>query len=544
MVFAELGREKQAGSMLDAFWKCLFTGLVVGLLSTLVRHLWDLVQWNMRRDLPPGPRGMPLFGYLPFMPKDGHRGIERLRQKYGNVFGLQLGGRYVVFLCDFASVKEALSQDALLSRPEEFPINVDEGAESMIVQSGPPWKEQRRFTVKAFKDLVNATQSLERETHEELSHLLSELESLKGAPVHPASVLTPSTSNVILALVFGRRLAYDDPRRATLDELVALVPASVAQVSALNFVPWLRKLLVFFRVGAYGRLRDALARRDRFSDTMIDFHMETYKEGVVRDFIDAFLKEMKRPEQEKTTFTRNVLRSNVSSFLGAGSESVRTALEWLLLTCAAKPELQSRIHGEIDAALEKKNGEGGDSRVSWKDRGLMPYTQAFMWETTRYKPINPVGVMRCASEDVKIGGYVIPRGSVVVTCLWSVFHDASFWGDPEVFRPERFLSDDGTRASKPERLIPFSSGKRSCPGEGIANMETFIFFATILRHFAVELPPDVPALVFDEKLGISLRPKPQKLVFRRREIFGRQDLFSHQKTDRLITESTAAYQQC
>ncbi|KAK8782909.1 hypothetical protein V5799_015749, partial [Amblyomma americanum] len=73
--------------MLDVFCKCHFTGLVAWLLSGLLRYLWDLALGNKRRGLPPGPRGMPLLGYLPFMPNDGHRGIERLRQKYSNVFG-------------------------------------------------------------------------------------------------------------------------------------------------------------------------------------------------------------------------------------------------------------------------------------------------------------------------------------------------------------------------------------------------------------------------------------------------------------------------
>lgn len=61
---------------------------------------------------------------------------------------------------------------------------------------------------------------------------------------------------------------------------------------------------------------------------------------------------------------------------------------------------------------------------------------------------------------MKVGDYVIPKGSIVISSIWSVFHDAKFWGDPEVFRPERFLVDGGTRAEKPERFIPFSYGKR------------------------------------------------------------------------------------
>ncbi|XP_075553184.1 cytochrome P450 2J4-like [Dermacentor variabilis] len=500
--------------MLGVFWRCLVTGLIAGVGALVLQYLWDILKRCLRRDLPPGPFGVPLLGYLPFMPKDGHHGVEALRQKYGNVFGVHLGCRYVVFLCDFGSIKEALSQDSLLNRPEEFPFKVNEHSQGLIVLNGPLWKEQRRFSLKLFKNLGIATQAMEKHIHEELSYLLRELESVKSGRIVPTSVLTPSTSNIISALVFGRRFEYDDPERVYLDKLIEVIPALAAQVSAINFFPWLRKLFVFFRMGACEQLRDALVRREDFADSKIDFHQDTYQDGLVRDYIDGFLSEMKQQDERSKTFTRNLLKGNVASFFGAGSETVRAAIEWLLLMSAMKPELQRRIHAEIDVVL----ASGENSHISWSDRCRMPYTQAFMWETMRCKPVNPLSLMRYASTDVKVGKYVIPRGSVVIGSLWSIFYDAAYWGDPEAFRPERFLADDGTRPQKPERFIPFSYGKRACPGEVIANMETFIYFTTILQHFTVEAPPDGQNLVLDEVLGISLRPKPQELLFRPREV--------------------------
>ncbi|KAH7934311.1 hypothetical protein HPB49_024846 [Dermacentor silvarum] len=194
---------------------------------------------------------------------------------------------------------------------------------------------------------------------------------------------------------------------------------------------------------------------------------------------------------------------------------MRSALEWLLLMSAAKPDLQGRVQAEIDAVIEQK-GPTGSNRVSWMDRARMPYTQAFMWETMRCKPVNPLSLMRSASNDINLGGYFIPRGSIVIPSFWSIFNESSFWGDPEVFRPERFLSDDGKSAKKPERFIPFSCGKRSCPGESIAVMVVFIFFTNILHQFSVEAPSDGVAALKNEVLGLAMRPAPRELVFRPR----------------------------
>ncbi|XP_050027706.2 cytochrome P450 2J4-like [Dermacentor andersoni] len=496
-------------------WDCAITALIVALAAPLLHYLWFSVRRMFRPDLPPGPRGLPLLGYLPFMTEHGHRDIEKLKQKYGNVFGLQLGLRYVVFLCDFDSIKEALWNDALLDRAHEFPFNVHEKSQSITVANGPRWKEQRRFAMRTFKTLISTRQALQRHAHDELSNLVRELASHKGEPVAISSLLVSSTSNVITALVYGRRFEYGSPERVELDEFADGIMALAPQMSSINFFPWLRRVLSILHMGTCGRLRSALIRRDRLSETLISLHEKTYEDGVVRDYVDAFLSEMRRPEQEKKTFTRDVLKSNASAFFGGGSETVRSAIEWLLLMCAAKPEMQDRIRAEIDVVLGQ-SGQG--SHVLWEDRSRMPYTQAFIWEMARFEPVNPLGLMRCASEDTKISGYVIPRGSIVISSLRSIFHDTSFWEDPEVFRPERFLVEGGTRARKPERLIPFSYGKRSCPGEMIANMETFIFLTTILQHFIIEVPPSGPALAFDEVLTISLRPRSQELVFRARKM--------------------------
>ncbi|KAM7309247.1 cytochrome P450 2J4 [Ixodes scapularis] len=151
--------------MLDIVWKCLATGCVAGLGVLLVQYIWDQLKRNFKKGLPPGPYGLPFVGYLPFMPKDGHRGVEALKDKYGTVFGVTLGSRYVVFLCDFGSIKEALSQDSLLNRPEEFPFMVHKESQGLIVLNGPLWKEQRRFSLRLFKNLGIATQAMEGHIH-------------------------------------------------------------------------------------------------------------------------------------------------------------------------------------------------------------------------------------------------------------------------------------------------------------------------------------------------------------------------------------------
>ncbi|KAL1421115.1 hypothetical protein MTO96_023422 [Rhipicephalus appendiculatus] len=285
-------------------------------------------------------------------------------------------------------------------RPE-FPFNVNEHSQGLLVINGPLWKIQRRFSLKLFNKLGMATpyngkihpQNIRWTpcSQEELRHLVDKLLSLQGKPVTPGAVLTPSASNVISTLVFGRRFEYEDPDRVHLDKLIDIIPALAAQTSAVNFFPWIRKLLLFFRVGTCEKLREALVLREDFAESKIDEHHATYKDGVVRDYIDGFLSEMKQQENERNRiFTRNILKGNVATFFGAGSETVRSTMEWLLLMCAARPELQRRMQAEVDAVLENSQRV----HVRWEDRRELAYTQAFIWEIMRFKPPTPLNPMR------------------------------------------------------------------------------------------------------------------------------------------------------
>ncbi|XP_022236366.1 cytochrome P450 2U1-like, partial [Limulus polyphemus] len=163
----------------------------------------------------------------------------------------------------------------------------------------------------------------------------------------------------------------------------------------------------------------------------IKCHEESLDQNCIRDYIDSFLIEMKDRQKENnvSSFTYSMLNGNVQALFGAGSGTVRITIEWCLLTMAA-------------------------------------YT----------------------TEDTSVQGYNIPKGTFVLTNIWAVHHDHRYWKNPDTFFPEHFLSQDGTTMKKPEYFIPFSIGKRSCPGETLGLIEVFLYFTSILQRFTVALP--------------------------------------------------------
>ncbi|XP_054724323.1 cytochrome P450 2U1-like [Uloborus diversus] len=207
---------------------------------------------------------------------------------------------------------------------------------------------------------------------------------------------------------------------------------------------------------------------------------------------------------------RDVLIDLARGFFSAGSETVRISLDWILLICAAYPQVQKKVHSEIVEVV-------GENRFpNRSDHVNMPYTEAVIREQNRWRSVIPINLMRYTLEDTELNGYYIPKHSRVLSITWAVHHNKELWGpDADEFRPERFLSADGKQVLKPEYYIPFSIGKRQCPGEAFAKMEVFNYVVAILQRFEITLPAGKTA-DFDGQLGIGLQPKRQDILFKRR----------------------------
>lgn len=145
----------------------------------------------------------------------------------------------------------------------------------------------------------------------------------------------------------------------------------------------------------------------------------------------------------------------------------------------------------------------------------MPYTEAIISEVLRFSSITCLGITHRVTEDSELGGYFIPKDTHVVPNLWYIHHSTKIWGDPENFRPERFLSEDN-KCIKNDALAPFSTGKRRCVGENLARNSLFLFITNIFQAFNVELHGKGPQQGFEGIPGINLAPHAFSVTFKER----------------------------
>ncbi|KAH7931977.1 hypothetical protein HPB52_025068 [Rhipicephalus sanguineus] len=197
----------------------------------------------------------------------------------------------------------------------------------------------------------------------------------------------------------------------------------------------------------------------------------------------------------------------VTSFLLAGTASTAGTIQWHMVKHAMEPDtLQARVQREIDEVI------GRERQPTWEDRLRMPFTMASVWEMDRWKTSTPLGVPREASEDTVVDEFFIPKGTVIMANFWAAHFDSKFWKDPEKFDPTRFLNEDGTlMARKPECHLPFSFGKRTCPGEILATVEIFLAVTSLLQRFRVlpagKMPFDInsPSILSGHVQYLKLR---------------------------------------
>jgi len=138
-------------------------------------------------------------------------------------------------------------------------------------------------------------------------------------------------------------------------------------------------------------------------------------------------------------------------------------------------------------------------------------------ETLRLCPAVPLGVPHKMLNDMEFHGYFLPKGATVWGNIYAIHHDPNVWGnDVEIFRPERFLNEEGKLLVKNDAFMPFSIGKRQCPGDMIAKNSILLLLASIFHKFSIQPDPNCLKADLEPVLGLSLTPKPFKIVCKAR----------------------------
>ena len=156
---------------------------------------------------------------------------------------------------------------------------------------------------------------------------------------------------------------------------------------------------------------------------------------------------------------------------------------------------------EIDSVV------GQHRKVKEWDLATMKYLHCVVKETLRLYPALPLAVPHESVEAVTVGGYYIPNKTTVLVNLWAIGRDPNVWGaDASEFKPERSMGEEHINLTGQSdfSMIPFSAGRRGCPGASVAIATIELAVARLLQTFDWRVEGDPSQLDIKEACGVKI----------------------------------------
>ncbi|AQK42406.1 3,9-dihydroxypterocarpan 6A-monooxygenase [Zea mays] len=511
--------------------------LIAVLTVVALRHL--ISSWRQQARLPPSPTSLPVIGHLHLLRPPVHRTFQELASRIGPLMHIRLGSTH----CVVASTPEVASE---LIRGHEGSISerpLTAVARQFAYDSAgfafAPYNTHWRFMKRLCMSELLGPRTVEQlrpvrraGTVSLLADLLAS--SARGETVDLTRHLIRLSNTSIIRMV-----ASTVPGSVT-DEAQEVVKDVAELVGAFNVDDYISLVrgwdLQGLRRRAAGvhRRFDALledilrhkeearaARRlDQDDDGRGSSKQDKKQATHSKDLLDILMDKADDPAAE-IKLTRENIKAFIIDVVTAGSDTSAAMVEWMLAELMNHPETLRKVAEEIDAVV------GGDRIASEADLPQLPYLMAAYKETLRLHPAAPIA-HRQSSEEMVVRGFTVPPQTAVFINVWAIGRDPAYWEEPLAFRPERFMPGGAAESLEPRgqhfQYMPFGSGRRGCPGMGLALQSVPAVLAALVQcfHWAtvdgdggvnkIDMS-ESDGLVCARKKPLLLRPTPRLTPF-------------------------------
>ncbi|KAE8663665.1 Cytochrome P450 78A1 [Hibiscus syriacus] len=439
---------------------------------------------NRKGSLPiSGPRGLPVFGSLFTLSRGlAHRSLAAMAWSGANtqLMAFSLGSTPVVVTSDHHTAREILTSPHFADRP------IKQSAKSLMFSraigfapNGTYWRLLRGI---ASSHLFVPKRIMAHETGRQLDCAtmlrdISNEQKLNGS-VFLRRHLQFAALNNIMGSVFGKR--YDQGKDGKeLEELRDMVGEGFELLGAFNwsdYLPWLSYFYDPFHINQ--RCSKLIPRVRKLVKGIIEQHQQRLCESRLlfdnADFVDVLLSldgEEKLQEDDMVAV--------LWEMIFRGTDTTVLLTEWVMAELILYPEVQDKLHLEIDSAVVK------NKTLTDADLAKLPYLQAVVKETLRFHPPGPLlSWARLSTSDVQLSnGMLIPANTTAMVNMWAITHDPNVWNDPLEFKPERFLEAYVDVRGGDLRLAPFGAGRRVCPGKNLGLVTVNLWVAKLVQHF-------------------------------------------------------------
>ncbi len=417
-------------------------------------------------ELPPQLNGLPVIGNTLSLARDPIGFLDRVAE-HGDVVRYEIAGSNFTMVLHPEYVEQLLVTDPESVRKLRLGEIGDKSAEfapeGVLFTEGEQWRNQRTMLQNVFTlDRIERYGTTMTDVAARHAESWTDGEEL---------AINRRFSELTLSILAKALFDIDIEERGSVITDVARAVNERSDSSTLStYLP------AWIPTPAQRRYDRAMTGFETLIDAVIE-ERRSADDPTDRDDLLSLLLTAETPNGYR--HSEGELRDQLLTFLFAGHETTSLALTYTILSLTQHPAVEKRLHEEWDEVF-------GSTDPTSSDVPKLTYTDRVVRETLRLYP-PAFAVFRTATEDISLGGYVIPDGTNVTIPQFRVHRDPRFYDDPEAFDPDRW--DD-----PPERpeyaYFPFGGGPRHCIGMRFAMMELKLVLPTVLRRVGFELLSD------------------------------------------------------
>ncbi|KAJ9559979.1 hypothetical protein OSB04_005139 [Centaurea solstitialis] len=468
--------------------------LIILLSSSLVFFLFLLSKFGCflskkTLPLPPGPRGIPIFGNLFQLESDLPDHLWRLSKRYGPLMSLRLGRVQTLVVSSAEMAKEILKTNDLVfcTRPvltgqQKFSYNNTDVAFSPYNEH---WRQMRKictlhlFSSKQVKSFCSVRE-------QEVFYMIDTIKSRTATkkPVNLSETLMLLTSNIISRVAFGKRLyVYDGDQieAKRFHQLLTDCQTLFVTFYYKDYFPlmgWFDKLN-----GNIARLEEKFNELDAIYQELIDEHLNRKRPNKTQDdMVDILLKLKQDYSNSSMELTFDHVKAVLMNILFGGTDTSAATVVWAMTLLVKNPKSLKKVQQEVRDVI------GNKGKVHEDDLQNLRYLKAVINEIFRLYPVVPLLLPRESRDRCIVGGYEIPKGTLVYLNDWALGRDPNYWENPEKFKPERFMGSSIDYKGTDFEFIPFGSGRRRCPAMSMGVATVGLILSNLVYAFDWQLP--------------------------------------------------------
>jgi cytochrome P450 len=430
----------------------------------------------------PGPRGYPILGIIPRIGKDVLKFFSDMVQ-YGDLVRLDFGPRTMYLVADPEGIKYVL-QDNNRNYTKGYDVTKPLIGNGLVTSEGDFWRKQRRLMQPMFhRSKVDEFAQVMVSTTDEIIVGWAD-HAAEQTPIDVSAEMTRLTQQVIARTMFSTEVGNQTQMYMQAFEY----GLEYLNQRMFNPIPFLDKLPTPTNL-----------RFKKSVQTIDDSIYALIEKRRIEDTDPGDLLSMLLSARDADTgegMSDQQIRDEVTTIFFAGHETTASTLSWAWYLLAQHPEIEARLHEELDRVLAGRQPTAADYT------GLV-FTRLIIDEVLRLYP--PAWMFaRQTIEADEIAGYHIPAGSMIMLSPYVTHRHPAYWENPDQFDPERFLAERS--ADRPKyAYFPFGGGPRLCIGRDFALVEAALVLAEIAQRYRMRLVEG--AEVHAQPIA-TLRPRP------------------------------------